>query len=540
MIAAAGFALLSCGGSGDDGDGDAAKVESASPLETDFRLSGAEPVDIDALFALIWDQGGATYDKAEFDSRLGATVVTNLRFADADDGEHVLVERAEFYGVDLDAVRRVQEAPGAPDAPFDALFEKVRLLNVTAEGFEDSEGSLSIGGVEFDDFSMRRGGVAEGQGGDEGARLFNAIRLGGLYVKDAAFSVTGEQTGSVLLNVPDLRIVGLGEGELSAVIANDLEYQFAQMGASLSALNESIGSGAAFLLDGPLSSFIAPNNQRTRVRALEWRNIDLSGLLEWGLKGETPPETARELIDLGTMKISGAESFIDERRVSSIEEMTVSSAKFTWLIPSNFRADTKGAVTDFTAYVPETETATIELMKSHSLDKVPSEGYVEWIWNEGAGAADFNYVADAEGFANLSMAVGVSGLKLSELQAARENGDEDAFARLAQFRNMALKVADENALDAVFALTAFQSGGSAEQLRQGAPAMIRLMGAQFALSNPRFGEYVDALAAFVAEGGALEIIAEPAEPVSLATLQESVGAPQNLPDALNLTVTHTK
>jgi len=57
--------------------------------------------------------------------------------------------------------------------------------------------------------------------------------------------------------------------------------------------------------------------------------------------------------------------------------------------------------------------------------------------------------------------------------------------------------------------------------------------------NPKFSEYVNAVADFVAEGGALEIAAQPAEPVAFATLQETgATAPQTIPDVLGLQVTH--
>ena len=57
--------------------------------------------------------------------------------------------------------------------------------------------------------------------------------------------------------------------------------------------------------------------------------------------------------------------------------------------------------------------------------------------------------------------------------------------------------------------------------------------------NPRFTDYVNAVADFVAKGGSLEISAKPAEPVPFATLQANgATAPQTMPDMLGLTVTH--
>lgn len=542
LAGAAALALAACGKKEEAASGgDAAKTSAASPLDAAFRLEGAEPVDIDALLALMPGDDRPTYESAEFDERLGATVVSNLRFADADDGESVLVERAEFYGVDLDAVERVKNAANArPDAPFETLFQKVRLLNMSAEGFEDEEAVFSIGGVEFDRLAVRQGGFDGDGAGNEAARFFNAIDLGGLYFKDIAVETKAADAPAVVLAAPDLRFVGLGGGKLSAAIANDLEYQVSQTDQSIAAMSQAMGPQGAVLLSGPLKGFVAPDNQRVFIKSVEWRGIDLSGLLPWGLTGQTPPATERDLIDLGTMKAVGMESFIEGRKVMTAQEATVTAAEFTWLIPSKFRADTKGAVTDFTAYLPETETAALAVLKEHGLDQVDGDGYAEWTWNPNSGVGDFDYVANTDGLADLSMAFGVGGLKLADIAAAQEEGSSEPLAGLAAFRNLSVTLADETALDVLFALSALQMGGTAEDLRQSTPAMIRLSGASVAQTNPRVADYVNAVADFVAQGGTLEIRAEPAEPVSLKTLQETGEiAPQTLPDVLNLTVTHT-
>ena len=66
--------------------------------------------------ALMPEDERPSYDTARFDESLGATVVENLRFADADDGEAVVVSRAEFYGVDMDAIERIRGADADPGA----------------------------------------------------------------------------------------------------------------------------------------------------------------------------------------------------------------------------------------------------------------------------------------------------------------------------------------------------------------------------------------------------------------------------------------
>lgn len=548
LAGAAALALVACGKKDEGADGpssatsqQAAKLNAASPLERSFRLSDAEPIDIDALFALMPEGKEPSYESAEFDEQLGATVVSNLRFADAGDGEAITVERAEFYGVDLEAIERVRLAEDAgPDAPFEKIFDKVRFFNIATEGFDEEEpATLSIGGVEFDQLQLRQGG-AEGDGaGDEGARFVNAVSLAGLYFKDINLETMTPDAPPVVMSAPDLRFVGVGGGRLGAIIANDLEYSMSQTAESRAAMREVMGPQGAMFLNGPLAGFFAPESQRVKMASFEWRDIDFSGLLEWGLKDEEPPMTAENLLDLGTFRALDMETHIGGKLAGTVKEVSMSAAKFKWMIPSDVRIDAKGASYDYTAYIPETEEAVLAVMKEHGLDKLKSDGYAQWKWNDKTGVADLDYVANAPGFLDFTMDLGLSELKLNEMAAAKAAGEENPFGALGAFRNFSLKLEDEKALDAIFAIAALQMGGTGEDLRQSAPAMIRLSGAQAAQMNPKFSEYVNAVADFVAKGGALEISAAPAEPVAFATLQETgATAPQTIPDVLGLQVTH--
>ena len=113
--------------------------------------------------------------------------------------------------------------------------------------------------------------------------------------------------------------------------------------ASRAALLNAAGPQASLFLSGPLSGLFAPESQQIKAATFEWRDIDFSNLLAWGLKDEEPPMTETDLIDLGTLKLTDMETFVGEKRANAIAEATVSAMEFTWLIPSKFRAFTKGA-----------------------------------------------------------------------------------------------------------------------------------------------------------------------------------------------------
>jgi hypothetical protein len=549
LAGVAALAIVACGkkdkaaeGPASETSAQAAKADASSPLDARFSLKDAEPVDIDAFLALFPDDSRPTYETATFDKSLGATVVQNLRFADAEDGEAVIVARAEFFGLDMDALERVRSAEGAgADAPFETIFDKVRLHDVASEGLEDGEEAvaMTIGGVEFDTLQIRQGGVEGDGAGDEGARFVNAVNLAGIYLKDFSLTTDSPDAPAVVMSAPDLRFVGLGGGKLGAVIANDVQYEVAQTPESLAAMSEAMGPQAAVFLSGPLAGFVAPEQQQVKMKTLEWRNIDFSGLLPWGLKGEAPPMTEAKLIDLGTMKATGMETIVNGKRAATVAEATMSAGEFTWLAPSNLKFDSKGVVYDFTAYVPEAEEAAVKALKDHGLDNVKGAGSAAWVWNSKSGAADLNYVATMEKVADVSAKVGFSNLKLADMAAAMESGETDAVLNQGALKGFSLEVKDEKALDAIFALAALQMGGTGEDLRMSVPAMIRLSGAQAAQMNPRIAGYVDALANFVSKGGSLAIAAAPAEPVAFTALQATTAtAPQTFPDVINLTVTH--
>ncbi len=551
LAGAAALALAACGGGEDAGapaggaSGDAAKLSAQSPLEKKFTLKDAEEADIDEFFSMFPVDSRPTYEGATFDKGLGATVVTDLRFADDDDGEAVVFERAEFYGLDQAAIDRVQNAEDAgPDAPFETIFEKVRLLNMSVEGLSDPDGggemNVSIAGIEFDKLAVRQGGPEGNPDGDEAANFFNAVSLGGLYFKDVDVSIAADDVQDLSFAAPDLRIVGIGGGKVGAIVARDLSYDVKQGEQVRETMREAMGPQGAILLDGPLGGVIAPDSQRATIGAFEWRDVDFSGALAYGVKGEEPSASERDLIDLGAMKVTDMVSFINDRELATIEEVSVPKMKFAWMIPSEFRMDMKGAVSDYTAYIPDTESPAYAILKENGLDEVEGDGFAEWNWNPDKGDGALTYEANSPGLADLSMGFEMTGATLKDIAAAEGEDRENAFAKNAELKSFNLKIADEKALDAIFDLAALQMGGTGDDLRQSAPALIRLSGAQFAQMNPRIDDYLNAVAAFVSKGGALEIAASPEEPIGAADLEVIGAAPQTLPDVLDLTITHTE
>ncbi|MEZ5928504.1 MAG: hypothetical protein R3C55_08505 [Parvularculaceae bacterium] len=549
IASVAALALVSCSkketGPETKSSAAAARAEAGSPLDAPFRLKDSEPVDVDALFSLLPDEARPSYASAKFDEKIGATVVTDLRIEDRDPTDEVVfdglaIDRAELYGVDMAAIDRVKAVQGMKaDAPFEKIFDKVRLFGVKPIDPKE-DGGASIGAVELDQFRVRQGGFKDDEEAHKSAAwFFNAFDLAGLYFKDFEAGGAAEDN-SLKFKAPDLRLVGLGGGKLGAIIAKDFDYEVAQSPEARAALAQQMGGPAGAILSGPLRGFIAPDHQRVTVNAFEWRDIDFSGILGYGLKGEKPPLTATNLISFGAMKASDMDTYIGGKHAAKVAEASMEPVKFTWLIPSSLRSVSKGGVYDFTAYLADEEEEGIAILKKHGLDSVKGDGDFSWKWDAAKGGANLVSTFKTSNLADFSMDLGLAGLEIEKINQLIEAGDTNAVFTAGSFKGFGLTLTDKKLLDAVFDVAALQMGGTGEDLRQSTPAMLRLSGVQAANLNPRIPSYIDAIATFLSDGGTLEIAARPKEPVPLSALM-SVGpeTAATVPDLIDLTITQT-
>ena len=560
LASVAAFALVGCGNSDDSSAGQsvaktaisASKASSGSPLDKAFKVSNGEALDIDAIFTMVGYDGPKPYASSSFDAKTGATILNDLRFDDGD-GAVLTIAKAELYGVDQDVIDRVINGTGAHDAPFETMFQKVRLFGLNVDIDEGAftgstqsqinEFDMSLGGVEIDRLNVRQGGMPDDlSDGAELASIFNLFDLGGLYFKDYNLSFSGDQVGTFQLAAPDFRIVGFGGGKLNAVVANDFEYNFKQSKESMQAALSELGPQAQIFLDGPLGNILGLNGQRVKAKTMTWRDIDASGLMAWGLKGEMPPMSERNLISLGDGEISDYEQFIGDKRLMKAKSSTFSMDEFTWLIPNKIRSDVKDATYDLTAYVGDEQGEILTALTSRGLNEVKGDGFFAWNWNDKSGAADFSYGGTTDKFADFDLTFNAGNLKFDEIATLVESENQAGMLGIGSFNKFNLKIKDKNLLGVIYDVAALQMGaGTGDDLRQSAPAMLRLSSGQFTSLNPLFSDYVDAVASFLGEGGTLEISAAPSEPLPFAQLGVvSQTAPITLPDVMNLTVKHSK
>jgi len=539
------IALISLGACGEHKDAPrspsslaAADIDKPSPLDKSFRLKDGEALDVDRLFKLFPLYIRPTYDAVSFDRKLGATVVTNLRFGAAED-EGFTAKRAEFYGVDLDRLERIEAAAGAapPEAPMGLVVRKLRLFGIESVG----GAKTTVGAVEIDSLRVREGGIPKDPPGSGIAAFFNAFDVAGVYFRDVKAAAAEKDEADLKVGVDfsaqDIRIVGLGGGRLQAFLARDMDYLISQSPDAIAAATRGAGPMADVLLNGPLRHFIAPENQRMRIKSLEWRDISFAGLMPFALKGERPPVDARNLIDLGTARIVDAETLIGAKRFSIVPTTEISAMEFSWLAPSKVRAVTRGGLYDFTAYVADDEKEAIAALQSRKLNAVKGDSDLAYDWNPERGAAVLSTGFDSAGFADFDLDVALEGLELAKIEAARAAGESRPALDLARLKSFSLTIVDEQLLDAFYALSAIETGETEREIRAATPALLRVAKVGLERESPRVAGYIEAVADFLEDGGALEIRAAPESPVPLAAIAAAAqGGPDAMAQAVNLTV----
>ncbi len=502
----------------------AASVSAPSPLDSPFKLKDAAAVDVDALASLLPPELRPSYQSARFDEALGATVLTGVTLGEE---KSVTIERVELYGVDQAGVARLVENEGADSAaPFEPIFTKIRFYDFSTDG-ESGDRPVTIGAGEIDRLRVRQGAFADDQQASGLASVFNAFELGGLYLKDAAIG-SKEGDDAFALSAPDLRLVGIGGGKLEALIANQLEYRVS--GAP---------EGSPPQVGGPFETFIAPRAQRVAVRIIEWRGLDLSGLLPFSLRGETPPTSARDLVNIGEITALDVETWYGDKRFSFAPKTAV-EADFIWLAPSKIRSVATDTVYDLTAYFGAEDAASIELLQKRGLDELKADSRFSYDWEPKSGAVSIKSDISAPAAAIIDFALTADGLEIDALATALEEDDADAISGLVRLKSASINVRDEVVLDAFFDLAALQAGGTGKDVRAAAPALVRLAGVQAAAAAPSARRYFDAIATFVEQGGSLSIKVNPKEPMRLKELGERGAAgPEAVVQALGVEVTHT-
>lgn len=546
FVCAGASLILACGGEGAPARADAS---AKSPIDAPFTLSGAEAVDPDRLLALIPEDARPTAENASFDEALGATVYENVSFTE--DGGVATIDRVEVYGPNFDVIDAAGDDEKADAAgALATAVRKVRLFGVTltpppvadVEGGADTEadggvsvavstpGVLRIGAIEIDALDVRPGAGALAE--KDAANFANSFALGGFYAKDLALEgpIDDGAPADVALSIPDLRLTGVSGGAIETFIVNGLRV-----------VGETDAEALADVL-GEAAGAPAGGTQTTEIKTLQWRGLDFSEAVKLALKDEKLGYDARNRVSFGALDLKGVSSHIGDKLFYKSDAQSFAVEETAWLAPSKIRGRTEGDFYDFTAYfagVGADEETLVAALKEQGLDAVTGAATYAYDWDADGGAMTFSAATDAENVAALDFDLALDGFELAKLGAAFDAGEEDAVAQLGKFAAMSMTLEDEKALDAIFAIAAVRMNTTGPELRESAPSMLKLVSLSAQQVNPKIGDYINAAAAFIGEGGTLRVKAAPENPVSFQALDAAVEAgPAGLPDLLNVSVTH--
>ncbi len=564
-------------------------------LAAPYAQTGGEPFDAAAIFAALPDWISVSHGAAYFDPALGAMVIDDLSFALASAPDARLVaERSLMWGGDAEAAEAVFSGAASLEemAP---IFDRLSLEGLRSEGLQWQSGtenaSLSIGKLVIDGFSARSyalapraGAGAEAAGLRQIAAVLGAFAYEGAAYSDFSFRLSNNRGDNVMFSVAEAFTRGYRAGATEyesvrgfhAMIEAGDAAPLVEVGGKKQErprekspyekiLNKPPSEAASEIARSPAAFLVAATGAGAteyEVDLAESRGADLSGGLAWLARGELPPITETELIDLGAQTVSGYRESWNGAPAYTVDRINVAASDFYWLVPSDFDIAYEGVTYDFnvmaakmrdgmgpgfaTEAAPQFKRLTETLM-ALGIDRVSADMGFGWTWDGETGAAALSLYGDAAEVSAGDFGVQADGPSLARWEEmARADIPVSVAAEEIFLNGVQHSLRDKGLLERLFAYIAVQNGADPEDpeagpaMRQSVAAMIRLTGAQAGEQNARFPAYAEAIAGFIEEGGAITLAADPAAPVDVATLKAAgETAPQTLPDILNVTLTHT-
>lgn len=526
-------------------------VSAPNPLDKPFTLKDSKEVDVPALLASLDATDAIKYDNASFDSKTGATVLTNVRLSDPTEGS-TTIGRVELYGLNTDMIASLQA--DAPIENLEELFRKIRLFDVSgsfnqagtyAANGEPLKANMTIGAVEIDTLKLASlGAEAEAAISADPNKSFASamqrMEFGGMALKDMDLVIPQMGGAGADIGVADMRFGGYAAGALGGMLIKGLEYKMTQTDESVAAQLGAMGGAGAMFAQGPLRNLLFPKEQSGTVAVAKWDGMTFAGLLPYLEKGEKPPADAMGLIRVGGMKFTDQVTFVNGKKAGAVPETVLEPIEFMQYMPLGIRMTSKGATGDLTAYADETMPELLAILKKNGLDKVKGDSSVVFAYDPKTKAMGLNMDADAAGLYGFSFDLDIADfdyVKLAGASAEDPSASQQAIMSTA-IKGMSLRLSDEKMLDTIFAIAGLQTQQEASALRAQAAGFMTMAAVQGAQVSPRIPTYSSALASFLQEGGSLEVKIAPAAQVSFGDMSTIMGAgnPGAVLDQLNLTV----
>jgi hypothetical protein len=314
-----------------------------------------------------------------------------------------------------------------------------------------------------------------------------------------------------------------------------------------------------------------------------WSGLELANLLAWGEKGQLPPITERDLMNLGGGTLLDMNLAIGGQSLFDVGRVDYAMDGFTWFIPGRITASHEDASVDFTGFLKFAESLggdapqaegepsiadIIGVLERTGLGKLSGDGSFALTWDSKTGASvleskgvtdnlfdgvtRFDFVLPA--YASLVPAFEADGV------TPKEGAMADLFEQQTAFAGARYSITDLGGLNAISSLIieiaklpsadpsmANFAESTPEGLRAFVSGMLLFGGGAVSSEVPQANAWISSLSKFVTDGGTFEFVAAPKKPLKLEDFTGAgpdagmVESPSNaeIVDLLGITVTHT-
>ena len=306
-------------------------------------------------------------------------------------------------------------------------------------------------------------------------------------------------------------------------------------------------------------------------------DMRLSKAFEALSKWEMPSTRETDFMSIGRFVMQNYKVDLDETRVFNADLIDIDLTEAHWLLPTriaidvdNFQYDIGGVAEQMFEMMPDEggpspdELAqimrTLDIVNEYDFGCLCGDYDMEITWNEDNG--DLNYREEGQ-FAkafksqfSLDMTLPTPSTFTALIEAdADESAYEAAFEEDFSFESLAGKITDTGGLERAFnmagaigkefkdepgmAMLAYNTPEQMRELMVNGTAMMKPMVRQ---ELPAAADWLDAVGAFIKDGGTLSFAMKPSKPLKIADMEDldPDTDPEAFVEAFNISVTHKK
>jgi hypothetical protein len=469
----------------------------------------------------------------------GVTFVRGLPGGGTDESAKLYVKRIEVTGLDEAAFKTVFDPnsyAGATDETFRTLFSSLILTEASFlvddkavftvaswafTGLEMKQFPFIPGGPEFmQQFTSRDAMAIQMMGGFIDSLKVASIQMNGIHVEFDPTAMAAMVPGAI----PAAR-AGAG---LTVYDYQELRQEAIDRGRYGRVTFRGLTSSAPFPDGGVMKLSLAEGY---------WDGIDISRVLPFMIKAEWPPVTREGLISYGTACATNYDLSLTGIGTLNVPQFCMQAIPFVWLIPQNFDVAFEGTFTP----APAGEFLAPPYIAKHFTGPMPVAIQISGNYDPDLGTASLtHYRLRLGGFGELDWMGTAGGLRLDELMTLPET-----YATKLSFVGAGFKIVDEGGMQKILEMASEASNPPGQtqvtpdalklQAKAGLDMAVGMLGA-----SPEARALVDAIKAFIDEGGTLEIVSKPSVPLTMPDFLElSAKPPAEILAALGVSATHS-